>query len=76
MPCNALFQLGMGSARLNASQKEDAFGTRALRMSAKVLSHPGRRPRPATPLRRVEKPLGNSAKARIRTGSAGTPPRS
>ena len=45
MPCNALFQLGMGSARLNASQKEETFGARALAMSAEVacVSRPGRR---------------------------------
>lgn len=76
MPCNALFQLGMGSARLNASQKEETFGARALAMSAEVacVSRPGRRSRPADP-HRIEKPAGNSAKARIPAGSAAAPAR-
>lgn len=77
MPCDALFQLGMGSARLNASQKEETFGARALGMSAEVacVSRPGRRSKPATDLRRIGRPAGNSSKARIPAGSAAAPAR-
>ena len=44
MPCNALFQLGMGSARLNASQKEETFGARALAWSVEAFGGSGRGP--------------------------------
>ncbi len=80
---DALFQLGMGSVLLNASQKEETFVARALKACVEAFCvSPGLRVELAAtavmdPFRPGIRRRGNSAKAPIlRVGSAAVPSRS
>lgn len=83
MSHDTLFQLGMGSVQLNASQKEETFGARALNVRAEdiCMGSPSHRFGHAAAVADLFRPemkrRGNSAKAlALRAGSAVVPSKS